>query len=623
MRNLRTQLMTSHFILALMMLTVMIGGVINVFHLGRSIDRILKNNYKSVIAAQNMKETLERQDSAATFFLAGQQARARKQYEQYWPLFVKAFDIESHNITEPGERHLVDMIRLQFRQYTTDIRGLLYASPPLSVEQARTRYFGVLEQEFIAIKQSAQSILDLNQAAIVRADEQARSEAKKASWAGIIATTIAFLAAIIFALRMIRIALEPILMLIRQAEEIGMGHLNQRIDLNRTDEVGALAESFNDMAQKLRQARSFEEERLHRAERMSDAAIDSLYDPVIVTDSTGHVVHLNHAAEGLFGPAVYATGITVQSVTQDERIARAVDRATKQQSASAADDEEGFITLQTANTQRIYRLKAAPMRDDGDVLLGAVAVLEDVTHLKELDRLKTEFIGVASHELRTPVTSLLLSVGLLEEGAAGVLTEDQKQIVQAQKEDLDRLDKMMKELLEITRLESGVTPPHFELISPEEPALAALRSVSASAEAKQLILRSQFDEVQTKIRADLAQITRALVNLLNNAIQHTPSDGTIELCLEQDNDKIIYRVRDNGKGIPEEFLSRIFERFVQVPGATRSGSGLGLSIAQTIARAHQGDISVESEEGKGSEFSLVLPSIIERKDSGNGADTDN
>src|SRR5436305_12432096 len=121
MRNLRVQLLLSHLVLVLMMLVVMIGGTISVFHLGQSIDRIMKDNYKSVVAAQNMKEALERQDSAATFLLAGQVPKARKQYEEYRVRFRDAYQIEAHNITEKGEQEISDDIGRQFQTYTEDM----------------------------------------------------------------------------------------------------------------------------------------------------------------------------------------------------------------------------------------------------------------------------------------------------------------------------------------------------------------------------------------------------------------------------------------------------------------------------------------------------------------------
>ena len=608
MRNLRMQLYLSHLLLVTLLLVVMAGAVVNFLGLGQSIDRIFKDNYASVIAAQNMKETLERQDSATTFFLAGQPEKARLQFQTNWTRFRESFQIEAHNITEPGEQQLADDIGKESENYRKMVETLLFANPPLSQEAAKKYYFQSLEPAFLHLKGRAQEVLDLNQSAILRANEQAKKEARRASFMSVGVTVGAVILALILVPWTIRAVLTPLVSLARQAEEIGLGHLNQRIALNRNDEIGNLALSLNTMAEKLREARQLAEERLKRAERMSDAALENLYDPVLVTDAAGNLVHLNKAAEGLFGQEKRMVGTLVSEAIKDRRISEALTQAIQQSSVSAPEGEAGFVPIQVGETQRFYRLRANPMKDSEGRLLGAVAVLEDVTHLREVDRLKTEFIGVASHELRTPVTSLMLSVQLLEEGAVGELTKEQRELIALQKEDLGRLERMMRDLLDVTRLEAGVTPPRFELVPSGELILGAIKSVSAYAEAQKVTLTMSLPENMPPVRADRGQVSRALINFLNNAIRHTAQGGSVMLSAEQESTgSVRFSVEDTGSGIPKEYLAKIFDRFVQVPGATRGGAGLGLAIAKSIIETHGGNISVNSEPGKGSVFSFALP----------------
>ena len=608
MRNLRMQLYLSHLLLVTLLLVVMAGAVVNFLGLGQSIDRIFKDNYASVIAAQNMKETLERQDSATTFFLAGQPEKARLQFQTNWTRFRESFQIEAHNITEPGEQQLADDIGKESENYRKMVETLLFANPPLSQEAAKKYYFQSLEPAFLHLKGRAQEVLDLNQSAILRANEQAKKEARRASFMSVGVTVGAVILALILVPWTIRAVLTPLVSLARQAEEIGLGHLNQRIALNRNDEIGNLALSFNTMAEKLREARQLAEERLKRAERMSDAALENLYDPVVVTDAAGKLVHLNKAAEGLFGQEKRMVGTLVSEAIKDRRISEALTQAIQESSVSAPEGEAGFVPIQVGETQRFYRLRANPMKDSEGRLLGAVAVLEDVTHLREVDRLKTEFIGVASHELRTPVTSLMLSVQLLEEGAVGELTKEQRELIALQKEDLGRLERMMRDLLDVTRLEAGVTPPRFELVPSGELISGAIKSVSAYADAQKVTLTTTLPENLPPVRADRGQVSRALINFLNNAIRHTPQGGSVALSAEQESTgSVRFSVEDTGSGIPKEYLAKIFDRFVQVPGATRGGAGLGLAIAKSIIETHGGNISVNSEPGKGSVFSFALP----------------
>ena len=608
MRSLRVQLLVSHLLLVLLMAGVMSGALVNFVRLGHSIEGILRDNYDSVIAAENMKESLERQDSAATFFLAGQTQKARGQYQVNWPLFQHWADVESHNITEVGEQQMSNDIGRQFPAYRQAIERLLYARPPMPPSRQRAFYFLKLEPAFLRLKQRAQDVLNVNQAAIVRADRRAKADARRASLTGLGLTVAALLLALFLAGRTIRDVLTPLRTFARQAEEIGAGHLDQRIALPRQDEIGALATSFNDMARKLGEARRLEEQRLHRAERMSDAALENLFDPVIVTDAEARVVHLNRAAEGLFGPATRAAGGALADVVREARITRAVSHVIRQECVSAGEDDAALIPLQVGGATRTYRLRATPMRD-ADALLGAVAVLEDVTHLRELDRLKTEFISVASHELRTPVTSLLLSVQLLQEGAVGPLTPEQWEVVAAQREDLERLERMMRDLLDMTRLEAGVVPPRLEIVPPRELVRSAVAAVAAQAQAKGVALREEVAEDLPDVRADRTQMMRVLVNLLGNALRHTPPGGAVTAWTEARGASVALVVEDTGTGIPPDYLPQIFERFVQVPGATRGGAGLGLSLAWTIVTAHGGEITAASELGQGSTFTVTLPAV--------------
>lgn len=606
-RSLRAQLLVSHLVLVLLMVVVMAGAIVNFFSLGRSIDRIFQNNYKSVIAAQNMKDALGRIDSSAAYVLAGQVQVARAQYETGRQQFDSAHAIVANNITEHGEEELAADMGRQFAQYRKAVEKLIYASPRMPLAQAGAYYFNTLAPEFVRLKARAQDVLDLNQAAIIRADVRARAEASAASWRSLAVTLAALLVAIVLAVRMIHAALDPVLTLARQAEEIGAGNLDQRIDAPRTDEIGTLADSFNRMAGKLKEARRAQEHQLHLAQRMSDAALASLYDPVIVTDSNGGIVHFNRAAEEIFGPEKQALGHPVSEVVPNREIVREVERAISEKETKRTESESDRVSIEVGGATRTYYPRATPMLDDDGTLLGAATVLEDVTYLSELDSMKNQFISVASHEMRTPVASLLLAAQLLEEGAAGELTPQQQDIVATQLDDLKRLDKLMKDLLDTNRLESGVTAPRFEAISAGKLIGAALEAIAKQAEAKGIMLTSDVPEEELGAKADRAQISRVLVNLLDNAVRHTPSGGQIKVSARLLDRRIEFAVEDTGAGIPPEYLPRIFERFVQVPGATGGGAGMGLSIAQTIVRAHGSQIEVASELGKGSRFTFTLP----------------
>jgi PAS domain S-box-containing protein len=201
------------------------------------------------------------------------------------------------------------------------------------------------------------------------------------------------------------------------------------------------------------------------AQQTTEAAIDSLYDPVIVTDGEGCVTKLNPAAEEIFGSENENTGRHVGEVARDSRIAGAVAEALESQRPVAGEGMSSVLPLAVDGSERAFRLRTTPMRDNGHHLLGAVTILEDITHLREIDRLKSEFIATASHELRTPLTSVQMGVHLLLEGALGELTEQQNEVLQACRQDCERLDKLMRDLLDLSKIEAGENQPQLAAIS--------------------------------------------------------------------------------------------------------------------------------------------------------------
>lgn len=604
-RTLRVQLLLSHLVLVVLMALVMASAVSSFFSLGHSIDSVLKGTFGSVVACQHMNDVLERKHQAVTLALTGQTDLAAVEFKQGTGDLTAAFmEIESNADAEDASQ--IAELQASVIRYQSELSRVFKEADKLSVPELQAVYRDRIRPLARQVQSIVQSIQLKDQAAIQQANDKAKAESQQAATRSLIQTFVALVLAILLALRMIRVALTPLEHLAKKAEAIGSGDLDQRIEVRRSDEIGSLAQAFNGMAESLSQVRAQEVRRLRRAELMSDAALDSLYDPVIVSDAQGRLVYLNRAAQGLFGPTPAVPRMPIVEHIGDRRIVRAIQNAITQDRVSASEDPTTHIPLTVEGADRTYRLRATPMKDGAGQLLGSVTVLEDITHLRELDRMKTEFIGVASHELRTPVTSMLLSVQLLEEGAAGKLTDAQKEIISAQREDVERLDHLMRELLDISRLEAGTATPRFELVSPADLLNAANRSSAAQASQKGVKLFVEKVPDLPLVRADKSQIGRVLTNLVANAIRHTETGGRVSLRATGDANQVTFAVEDTGSGIPKEYQEHIFERFVQVPGATGGGAGLGLSISRTIVQAHGGEMWVESELGKGSTFSFSL-----------------
>jgi len=264
------------------------------------------------------------------------------------------------------------------------------------------------------------------------------------------------------------------------------------------------------------------------------------------------------------------------------------------------------LPLAVAGSERAFRLRTTPMRDNDHHLLGAVTLLEDITHLREIDRLKSEFIATASHELRTPLTSVQMGVYLLLERAAGELTDKQVEVLTACREDCERLDKLMRDLLDLSRIEAGESKPALAPVRTRDLINGATRELRPQVESKGLDFRVEAAVDLPAVKVDRLQVERVLTNLVVNAMRYT-RHGEIKISAQFRGNAVAVSVSDTGSGIPQEYLPHIFDKFVQVPGAATGGAGLGLAISRLIVEAHGGQISVQSEPSKGSTFTFTLP----------------
>ena len=611
--SLRAKLLFSYLIFVAAL--VVLGGwsAWRLREMGSVSRRIISNNYDSVVAAQEMKESLERQDSAALFALLGAREKAVAQLREHRARFDANFQKAANNITEIGETDAIEAIRRDRDAYYR-IFDLFVAE--VNTERARDQelrerneYFTHLEPQFNKLRADCEHLLQLNQRAMLIKSEAAANVAQLWFYRTLLIAGVFVIAGILLAFLLSKRIVGPLRQLTLTTAKIAGGDLNAKVKIDSRDEVGVLAAEYNRMAQRILQLRSSDMGKLMVAQQTTEAAIDSLYDPVIVTDGEGHVTKLNPAAEEIFGSEKENTGKHVGDVARDARIAGAVAEALESQRPVAGEGMSSILPLAVDGSERAFRLRTTPMRGDGDGgrhLLGAVTILEDITHLREIDRLKSEFIATASHELRTPLTSVQMGVHLLLEGALGELTDQQNEVLQACRQDCERLDKLMRDLLDLSRIEAGESQPQLATVSAKELIATAVKELRPQVEAKDLELKLDVPLELPSVSVDRLQIERVIENLLGNALRHT-KQGEIKISAEQRDGHVAVSVSDTGSGIPAEYLPHIFDKFVQVPAAPTGGAGLGLTISKSIIEAHGGQISVQSQTGCGTTFTFTLP----------------
>ena len=580
--------------------------------------RIIAENYDSVVAAQDMKESLERQDSAALFMLLGQRQRGLAQVHEHRQRFDTAFEKAANNITEAGETALIEAIRRDRQTYyqlfdafqtAADLTagGQNRSEAPADTTQEQQTYFTALEPMFHQLRERCDSLLRLNQDAMLAKAAAAARVARRWFLATLALAGSLVVAGLVLAVCFARHIVRPVHALTAATAKITAGDLSATADILSRDELGLLAVEFNRMAAYIRHVRRSDLGQLLVAQQTTDAAIDSLYDPVLITDARGHVTRLNPAAEALFGAEEWNTGRHVWEIMQDNRIAMAVSEALRSQRPVAGEGTAAVLPLTVHGAEHAFRLRTTPMRDEEGQLLGAVTLLEDITHLREVDRLKSEFIATASHELRTPLTSVLMGIHLLLENAVGALTDRQRTILSTCRDDCERLETLMRDLLDLTKMEAGESAPHLTPIHATTLLREAAEALRAQVEAHELTFTVDVPMDLPAVLVDRLHIERVLANLITNAVRHTQRHGAIHVTAAQRDGDVALAVADTGRGIPPEYLPRIFDKFVQVPNASSGGAGLGLAISKHIIEAHRGQISVRSEMGRGTTFTFTLP----------------
>jgi len=395
----------------------------------------------------------------------------------------------------------------------------------------------------------------------------------------------------------------PIRRTAKTARLIGQGDLNQRIEWRTHDDLGDIATEINRMAIRLRDLRETESGRRQMEQQLSDAVVQSIFEPVIVTDAKGHVLKLNQASTELLGKAA-TDRMALTNTPGGEKILNAVRNAVSMQRAMTGEGDATLLPMRIGSAQRNYRLRTSPMRDSDGKLLGAVTVLEDVTEMRDIDRFKTRFLSVASEKLRDPLQRLRLAIYTLTRGHAGELRPLQTEILEGATHEAEKLDDLMADLIEVAELDTGRRQMKLERLRPIDVLDDAYHRFREQGREKKIEITVNAFADLSHINADRRALRSIMDNLLSNALRYTPAGGQIRLEASELKDGIQFVVQDSGRGIEAERLPTIFGRFTDSSG---KGTGLGLALVRRMVETLGGQVSVESRLGQGTTFSFTLP----------------
>ena len=573
--KIKTKLTLGVGLLFILIILLSIVGAFNINALKSDTENILKANYNSLLYSRNILSVLNNPS------------------EKTIQVIEDNLKKQENNATEIGELEANLELRNNFEAYKK-------SNSNSSVQ--------------LAIQENLFQIMDMNMQAIQRKSEVAKTTADKAVFWIVVTGTICFLIAFILLVNLPSNIANPIKELTESIKQIAAKNYSKRVHFESHSEFGELAKSFNSMAEKLEEYNNSNLAKLMMEKKRIETLINNMHDPVIGLDENLKVIFANEEALKIMGStAIEIIGHFTQELALKNDLVRNLitDLMTEnpiigQKQAPVkifAENKESYFEKETLH------ISIVPTGETNSILVGHVIFLRNVTSYKELDFAKTNFIATVSHELKTPISSIKLSLQLLENAEIGHLNDEQKNLVESIKDDATRLLKITGELLNMTQVESGNIQLSIMPADPKEILLYAINATQTQADQKQIKFNIECPDSISKVQADNEKTAWVLTNLISNAIRYSYDNSTIYLSIIETKNNVQISVRDRGQGIAPQYKDKVFDRYFRVPGTKKEGTGLGLSISKEFIEAQGGQISVETEFGAGSKFSITLNTL--------------
>lgn len=561
--------------LLIILLSLVSGGYI--LTLKNDTNNILKANYNSLNYSRKMLISLDEEAYDKT---------AEKR-------FKANLELQLRNITESGENEITQRLK----DHVTELK----AAPIDEKEHTRT-----------LIRQDILQIMQLNMTAIQRKSELANDSSNDALFWIILTGGSCFLIAFILLVQLPKNIAKPIKELTESIRQIASRNYKQRVEFESHNEFGDLAKSFNTMAEKLDEYNSTQLAEVLYEKKRIETLINNMNDPVIGLDEQGKVVFVNDEAINILNiQKNNLVGRSAKELALSNDLVRSLIRDLKEIAGDNVQKEDPLMNIFVDGKEQYFEkelitISITPTGEREQQLIGNVIILRNITSFKELEFAKTNFMATISHELKTPISSIKMSLQLLETKDVGIINEDQRELLRSIREDNERLLKITGELLNLSQIETGNIRLFMQPSDPYKLITQAVEAVQKEAEHDHIRLEVDAETNLSPVSMDTDKTQWVLINLLINAIHYSPTGGVITIRLKQEADQLRFEVKDHGEGIAEEYLSRIFDRYFQVPGISKPGSGLGLAICKEFIEAQGGTIGVDSTPGEGSTFFFLL-----------------
>ncbi len=615
--RLRTQIF-SGFIFILL-LTLILAGV-SIYYLenvGQASERILEENYSSVKASEGLIVSLAKVDQILAKICLGSNYNEEillEILEKEKVIFSNNLDICKTNISEVGERALVNDLVDKYEDYEQQLLDFKTTNDRVGL------YFSVLQRKNEVLREACEELIALNHSALSNKDKVVQNLYFNAKVYVFVILILVLLISGLAIYKFPQLIVKPILDVTEKIKRVSEGDYEQQIPVDSDTELGNLSKAFNIMSVKLKEFEESNLEQIKAQKTRIETIIKSINDGLVILNENKDVILANNAASEILGiDENRLIGQNALELAQSNSVMQGLIETLEQNGngdSNVETDEEqsskNFIKVEQKDKQEFFTKDVIDVQDvdDHSKSLGYILLLKNVTYFKQSDEAKTNFIAVASHEFKTPLSAINMCLMLLQDKRFGSLNPEQDEIVASMKSEVQRLIKMVSELLDISKMETGSIELNKKLVSPKVLMEYSSSPFDVQLSENNITLEQQIDPDLPDFLADTEKISWVLINFLSNAIRYTPEGGTIIIEANRLNGNVEFAVKDRGPGIPKHDLNKVFQRFVQLKTngeKNDKGLGLGLAISKEVITEHHGEIGVESEEGVGSRFYFTIP----------------
>ena len=600
MKSLRRRLWLGFGGMLLILALVSALSVIVFTRYSHALERVFRENYDSAVYCDAMKDALDRLDLSAQRRLWDAAAVDPHETSARIAQFDDNLARQLNNVSLPGEAQASQTLAREWDLYRAEYVSWMGSGRTPDADSYRQKLLPVHDR----LKGVAQQIADMNMRNMVSVDGRAKRTLVSVRNALLVLVIAGTALAALLVGAVAATILRPLKALTHCADEISRGNFDLKVHARSSDEIGQLAGAFDTMAARLREFRRKDDERLARTRQATQVAIDSLAEPVLLIGPDRVVEIANRAAQSGFG---FGAGAAIDGLHL-EWLSRLYDSVRETGQPFNPPGYGSAIQVFEDGHERFLLPHAVPVVDAAGAVIGVTIILVDVTRLRHADELKSGLLSAVSHELRTPLTSARMALGLLTGGRVGSFSDTQSKLLNAARQDVERLYRIIENLLNASRIEAGMANVQPRPMAPRELIALAVDPLRQAAAERELRIDIDLPDDLPFAWADPANIGYALGNLVANAVEYTPAGGAVRVWARGEGQVLRFGVDDTGPGIPPEYAGRLFDKFFRLPrDGGRRGAGLGLSIAKQIVEAHGGKIEFSPGSAGGSSFQFTLP----------------